>query len=375
MTERKTAWLAVENGLVLQGRSVGADGESGGELVFNTAMTGYHEILTDPSYAGQAVIMTYPLIGNYGVAEEDAESGRAWAQAFVLREMSSIPSSHRASTSLPDWLAAQGVVAIEGVDTRRLTRVVRTDGSLRCVVSTVDSDARSLVAKARAVTPTNGRDMTAGVTCEAPYAWDRGYDASYPERVERHTGRRRVRCVAYDLGAKRNILRSLVHCGFDVTVVPASTPADDVLGMDPEAVFLSNGPGDPAAVEPTIAAASELVRRKPVFGICLGHQILSIVFGAKTEKMLFGHHGANQPVRDMTTGRVEITSQNHSYAVDAESLPAELELTHVNLNDRTVEGMRHRKLPVFSVQYHPEAAPGPLDASHLFQRFHQLVTG
>jgi carbamoyl-phosphate synthase small subunit len=373
MNGNRPAWLALENGLVLQGRSVGAAGEAGGDLVFNTAMSGYHEILTDPSYVGQVVMMTYPLIGNYGVAEEDAESARPWAEAFVMREMSRVPSNHRASSSLPEWLARNEVVAIEGLDTRKLTRLVRTEGSLRCVVSTVDSNPKSLVAKARATPATDGRDLTPSVTCKEPYTWTRDYDASYPEWIPADASKRRVRCVAYDFGAKRNILRSLVHCGFDVTVVPAGTSASDVVGMDAEAVFLSNGPGDPAAVKPAIDALSDLVGKKPIFGICLGHQILSIVLGAKTHKMLFGHHGANQPVRDLTTGRVEITSQNHSFAVDPASLPSNLELTHVNLNDHTVEGMRHKKLPVFSVQYHPEAAPGPLDSSHLFQRFRELV--
>jgi carbamoyl-phosphate synthase small subunit len=375
MSGEKKAWLAVENGLFLEGASVGADGEAGGDLVFNTAMSGYQEILTDPSYAGQIVMMTYPLIGNYGVAEEDSESGRAWAEAFVMREMSTIASNHRATDSLSSWLSDRGIVAIEGVDTRRLTRLVRTAGSLRCVVSTKDGNADSLVAKAKATPSTDGRDLTPGVTCKEPYDWSQAYEASYPDWIEKpSTGNgRRIRCVAYDFGAKRNILRSLVHCGFDVTVVPAGTSASDVLGMDVEAVFLSNGPGDPAAVKPAIDALSTLVGKKPIFGICLGHQILSIVLGAKTHKMKFGHHGANQPVRDLTTGRVEITSQNHSYAVDPATMPADLELTHLNLNDRTVEGMRHRKLPVFSVQYHPEAAPGPLDSSHLFLRFREMV--
>jgi carbamoyl-phosphate synthase small subunit len=379
MSSRNTAWLAIENGTVLKGVSAGALGEAGGDLVFNTAMTGYHEILTDPSYAGQVVIMTYPLIGNYGIADEDAESGRAWAEAFVIREMSTLASSHRASMPLPDWLARHKVVAIEGVDTRMLTRLVRTEGSLRCVVSTIDSDPESLVAKARATPSTDNRNLTSGVTCNEPYHWTREYDASYPDWIPaasdgaRTGGKKPVRCVAYDFGAKRNILRSLVHCGFDVTVVPADTSADDVLGMDAEAVFLSNGPGDPAAVTPAIDAMSDLCGKKPIFGICLGHQILSIVLGAKTHKMLYGHHGANHPVRDITTGRVEITSQNHSFAVDAKTLPAHLELTHINLNDNTVEGMRHKKLPVFSVQYHPEAAPGPLDSSHLFHRFREMV--
>ncbi|MFN0244505.1 MAG: glutamine-hydrolyzing carbamoyl-phosphate synthase small subunit [Planctomycetota bacterium] len=373
MSEQRKAWIALENGLVLEGRSAGAAGEAGGDLVFNTAMTGYHEILTDPSYAGQVVIMTYPLIGNYGVAEEDAESGRGWAEAFVLREMSSLASNHRSSMPLPEWLVKQKIVAIEGVDTRMLTRLVRTGGSQRCIVSTTDSDAKSLVAKARAAPQTDGRDLTGGVTCKEPYTWSAEYDASYPQWIPPSPHKKRVRCVAYDFGAKRNILRSLVHCGFDVTVVPANTTAADVIGLDAEAVFLSNGPGDPAAVTPAIHALSDLMGKKPIFGICLGHQILSIVLGAKTHKMLYGHHGANHPVRDITTGRVEITSQNHSFAVDPASLPKDVELTHINLNDNTVEGVRHKKLPVFSVQYHPEAAPGPLDSSHLFCRFRELI--
>ncbi len=372
MSERK-AWLALENGVVMEGRACGAAGEAGGDLVFNTAMTGYHEILTDPSYAGQAVIMTYPLMGNYGVAEEDAESARGWAEAFILREMSTIPSNRRATSSLPEWLAKQGIVAIEGVDTRRLTRIVREEGSLRVVVSTKESDPAALVAKAKAMPATDGRDLTVGVTCKEPYSWSEAYERSYPNWIESAAHKKQIRVVAYDFGAKRNILKSLVHCGFDVTVVPAGTSADEVLGMDPEAIFLSNGPGDPAAVKPAIAAIDKLVGRKPMFGICLGHQILSIVFGAKTHKMPFGHHGANHPVRDMLTGKVEITSQNHSYAVDPSSMPADIETTHVNLNDMTVEGMRHKKAPVFSVQYHPESAPGPLDSAHLFHRFRDMV--
>jgi len=373
VSERK-AWLALENGLVLEGRAVGAEGERSGDVVFNTAMTGYQEILTDPSYCGQVVVMTYPLIGNYGTAGEDDESGRAWAEAFVMREMSSIPSSRRSQQPLPEWLAERGIVAIDGVDTRRLTRAIREEGSLRCVVSTTDGDAASLVAKARAALSTDGRDLTREVTCPEPYSWDAAYDESYPTLLDA-SRRPRARCVAFDFGAKRNILRSLVHCGFDVTVVPSGTSAADVLAMEPQGVFLSNGPGDPAAVEPAIAAVSDLLGKVPIFGICLGHQILSIVLGAKTHKMPFGHHGANHPVRDLTTGRIEITSQNHSFAVVPESLPRGVEMTHVNLNDQTVEGLRHTKAPVFSVQYHPEAAPGLLDSSHLFERFRELVGG
>ena len=372
MTERR-ATLAVENGTVLHGRAVGADGEKGGDLVFNTAMSGYHEILTDPSYAGQAVVMTYPLIGNYGVAEMDAESGGAWAEAFIVKEMSSIHSNQRADSSLPDWLARNGIVGISGVDTRFITKMVRTEGSLRCVVSTTDHDPESLVAKARAALATDGRDLASQVSCKEPYGWKEAYDESYPSWIPEATGRR-IPIVAYDFGIKRNILRSLVHCGFDVTVVPAWTPADDVLAMEPQGVFLSNGPGDPSAVSTGIDAVSNLVDKKPIFGICLGHQILSIVLGATTRKMPFGHHGANHPVRDLATGKVEITSQNHSFAVEADELPDGLELSHINLNDQTVEGMRHTRWPLFSVQYHPEAAPGPLDSAHLFHRFREVLS-
>ena len=374
MSDDVPAWLALESGLVMAGRAVGAEGEGTGDLVFNTAMSGYHEILTDPSYAGQVVLMTYPLIGNYGVADEDAESAKAWPEAFVMREMSSIHSNHRADHTLPDWLRDQGIVAIDGVDTRRLTKHVREHGSLRCIVSTTDGDTRSLVEKAKAAATTDGRDLASVVTTDAPYQWAEGYHESYPTEIDPGPTTGRKRLVAYDFGIKRNILRSLVHAGFDVTVVPAGTPAEDALQHDPEAIFLSNGPGDPSAVESGIAAVSDLIGKRPVFGICLGHQILSIVLGAKTSKMPFGHHGANHPVRDLQTGSIEITSQNHSFAVEQDSLPDHLELTHLNLNDHTVEGMRHRTEPVMSVQYHPEAAPGPLDAGHLFRRFHEFVS-
>lgn len=373
MKNEEKAWIALENGTVLEGRSVGASGEASGDIVFNTAMSGYHEILTDPSYAGQVVLMTYPLIGNYGIAEEDAESEKAWAEAFVMKEMSNIHSSHRADLHLSEWLKRQGVVAIDGVDTRRLTKLTRTEGSLRCIVSTVDSDPASLVAKAKAAQSTDGRDLASVVSCKDPYRWNSGYDESYPDFIPPIEGER-IRVVAYDFGAKRNILRSLHHCGFDVTTVPAWTTAADAKKHLPQAIFLSNGPGDPSAVEPAIEAVSQLVDDLPVFGICLGHQILSIVLGAETEKMPFGHHGANHPVRDITTSKVEITSQNHSFAVVESSLPDTLELSHVNLNDMTVEGIQHRQKPVFSVQYHPEAAPGPLDSAHLFRRFHERAS-
>lgn len=366
------AWLALENGLVMEGRSIGADGEASGDLVFNTAMTGYQEILTDPSYAGQGVVMTYPLIGNYGVADEDMESSRCWAEAFVIKELSSVPSNHRATETLDAWLKRRGVVAVDGLDTRKVTKAIREHGSLRFVLSTTDSNPETLVAKAKAATSTDGRDLASEVTCAEQTHWPAGYDTSYPSELEGWSGDR-LRCVAYDFGAKRNILRSLVHFGFDVTVVPAKTPASEVLALDPDGIFLSNGPGDPSACDYAIAAAKELIGKKPIFGICLGHQVLSLALGATTKKMAFGHHGANHPVRDETTGRIEITSQNHSYVVDHEALPADLVPTHWNLNDMSLAGMKHKTLPVFSVQYHPEAAPGPGDSQHLFERFRELI--
>ncbi|WP_419190678.1 glutamine-hydrolyzing carbamoyl-phosphate synthase small subunit [Saltatorellus ferox] len=366
------AWLALENGLVVQGRSIGADGEASGDLVFNTAMTGYQEILTDPSYAGQGVVLTYPLIGNYGIADEDMESGRAWAEALVIKELSSISSNHRATETLDAWLRRRGVVAIEGVDTRRITKAIREEGSLRFVISTTDSDPASLVAKAKAAVSTDGRDLASEVTCAESYSWTSQFESSFPSTTERWQGER-LKCVAYDFGAKRNILRSLVHTGFDVTVVPAKTSAAEVLAMNPDGVFLSNGPGDPSACTYAVEAARELVGKTPVFGICLGHQILSLALGAKTKKMAFGHHGANHPVRDETTGRIEITSQNHSYVVDESTMPAEMVATHWNLNDMSLAGMKHRDHPVFSVQYHPEAAPGPGDSAHLFTRFREMI--
>ena len=378
MNDLTPAWLALESGLVMAGRAVGARGERGGDLVFNTAMSGYHEILTDPSYRGQVVLMTYPQIGNYGVPEVDAESNRAWAEAFVIKEMSPLASNFRSNLPLSSWLEREGVVAIDGIDTRKLTKHVRERGSLRCVVSTEDGDPASLVAKARATPSTDGRDLASEVCTKSPYRWSEGFEAdlgwgSYPIEVPPVSDKRRARLVAFDFGIKRNILRSLVHAGFDLTVVPAWTPAAEVLAHDPEAIFLSNGPGDPAAVQRGIAAVSDLVGKRPIFGICLGHQILSIVLGGRTQKMPFGHHGANHPVRDLLTKRVEITSQNHSFAVDAASLPAGVELTHINLNDGTVEGLMHRTARVSCVQYHPEAAPGPLDSSHLFRRFAESV--
>jgi len=370
------AVLVLADGTVFRGRSVGAPGLSAGEVVFNTGMVGYPETLTDPSYAGQILVLTYPLIGNYGVSGEDDESDRGWAEAFVVREMSSIPSNRRADRSLPDWLRDKGIVAIEGVDTRRITKAIRTEGCLRCVISTTDSDSESLVAKARAMPATDGRDLASVVSTQQPFAWDQAYDPSYPTLLEGlPKGERRLRCVAIDFGAKRNILRCLAQQGCKVTVVPGDTKAEDILAMNPDGVFLSNGPGDPAATgEYAVPEIRKLVDSgKPVFGICLGHQMLALALGGKTVKMHQGHHGANHPVKDHTTGKVEITSMNHGFAVDVKSLPANVEETHVSLFDGSNCGIALKDRPVFSVQYHPEASPGPRDSHYLFTRLVDLM--
>src|SRR5262245_55645646 len=344
-------------------------------------MTGYQEILTDPSYRGQTVLLTQPHIGNYGVNSEDEESTRLWLSGLVVREACAHASNFRSGTELSDYLAQHGVPGIDGVDTRMLVRRVRDGGELRVLITgDMRASDEELVARVRRAPRVGDVDHVLAVTTKEQYAWSRPYDSPFSPPIAALHGNngsvaaaRRRRIVAYDFGAKRNILRSLVACGLDVTVVPAETPASAVLEQKPDGVFLSNGPGDPGICRYAIAAARELVHKVPVFGICLGHQILGHVFGGKTYKMKFGHHGGNQPVMDLTTGKVEITAQNHSYAVDAKSLPDAVEVTHQNLNDKTVEGLRHRELPVFSVQYHPEAAPGPHDALYLFGRFRELL--
>jgi carbamoyl-phosphate synthase small subunit len=355
---------------VLLGRGFGAANDSVGELVFNTSMSGYQEILTDPSYRGQTVMLTQPHIGNYGVNSEDEESAKLWLSALVVREACQRASNFRSGAELSDYLAQHGVPGIEGVDTRMLTRRVRDHGEQRVLVTRdmTSSDA-TLVSRVQKAPRVADVDHVLAVTTEAPYEWDRGHESQWSVPTPDPRPGKRLRIVAYDFGAKRNILRSLVASGLDVTVVGATTPAAAVLERKPDGVFLSNGPGDPAICRYAIEASKVLVKQVPVFGICLGHQILSHVFGGKTFKMKFGHHGGNQPVIDLTTGKVEITSQNHSYAVDPSSLPDSVQVTHKNLNDGTVEGLRHRELPVFSVQYHPEAAPGPHDALYLFRRF------
>ncbi|MDV2504098.1 MAG: glutamine-hydrolyzing carbamoyl-phosphate synthase small subunit [bacterium] len=365
------AILALKDGTLFEGRALGARGEASGEVVFNTSMTGYQEITTDPSYKGQIVAMTYPLIGNVGCNEEDFESARPQVEGFIVREASRIPSSWRSRMSLDAYLERWGVVGIEGIDTRSLTKHIRTEGAMDGVLSSVDLDHDSLLEKARAVPSLVGRDLVREVTCAEPYGWEQalwslkgGYAA--PPRV-------RWRVAAFDYGIKQNILRNLVAHGCDVVVAPATAPAEWIIERADEfdGIFLSNGPGDPTGVPYAAETVATLLDKldKPLFGICLGHQILALALGAKTFKLKFGHRGANQPVMDLTTEKVEITSQNHGFAVDIESLPEELELTHVNLNDKTCEGIRHKSRPVFSVQYHPEASPGPHDASYLFDRF------
>ena len=370
------ARLVLEDGLVLRGRAFGAEVDKTGELVFNTALSGYQEILTDPSYRGQMVIMTAPLIGNYGVTQEDEESDRAWVEGFIVREVARRMSNFRAGATLSDYLRDRGIPAIEGIDTRRLTRHVRQHGALRALLTT-HATARDadLVERVRHAPSTSDVDHVKAVTCNRAYRWTQGYESPFAAEAP-PPPTPGIRVVAVDYGIKRNILRGLVMTGFDVHVVPATATAAEIRALDPEALFLSNGPGDPALLDYTIREIRQLVPSIPTFGICLGHQILGQVFGGRTFKLKFGHHGANQPVMDLTTRKVEITSQNHSFAVDPKTLPgSEVEVTHVNLNDNTVEGLAHRKLPVFSIQYHPEAAPGPHDALYLFARFRDLVLG
>jgi carbamoyl-phosphate synthase small subunit len=372
------ALLALADGTVFTGSSFGASGEASGEIVFNTSMTGYQEILTDPSYCGQMVTMTYPEIGNVGVNHEDVESRRPFVQGFIVKEYWETPSSWRAQQSLAAYLQQHGIPGIQGIDTRALVRHIRTHGAQEAVISTADLDPASLVAKARALPGLIGRDLVKEVTCAESYDWNEGTwalgvgYASGPAKQTRPKGRgRRPKAplvVAYDFGVKRNILRNLVHMGCRVRVVPASTSAADALAHKPQGIFLSNGPGDPD-VGPYAGIVRDLVGKKPIFGICLGHQILGLALGGRTYKLKFGHHGGNQPVMDLTTRKVEITSQNHGFAVDMDSLQGHVQLTHVNLNDRTVEGLAHAELPICSVQYHPEASPGPHDANYLFQRF------
>ncbi len=361
------AKLALEDGTVYTGRAFGAPGEKAGEVVFNTSMTGYQEILTDPSYRGQIVTMTYPLIGNYGTTEFDAESARIQVEGFVVRELTRVPSNYRSDRDLDSYLRASGVTGIEGVDTRALVRRIRIRGAMTGILSTTDLDDLSLVRKAKSAPGMVGRDLVKEVVPAKSFTWKDGFGALAEHVLPSRKAQKRV--VAIDYGMKWNILRCLTQVGCDVTVVPGTASVNEVLAHEPDGVFLSNGPGDPAALGYAVDTVKGLLGKKPIFGICLGHQLLGQAFGGKTFKLKFGHRGANQPVLNQTTGRVEITTQNHGFAVDPESLPKDVELTHVNLNDMTCEGMRHRSLPIFSVQYHPEAAAGPHDSSYLFEQF------
>ena len=371
--------LVLADGTVYRGQAFGAETVHDGEVIFNTSMTGYQEIVTDPSYAGQIVTMTYPQIGNVGVNPEDQESARPFLSGFVVRELLDEPSNWRARGGLDNFLREAGVPGIAGIDTRALVRRIRDSGAQVGVLSTDPNqqDVAALVERARSAPGLDGRDLVAEVTCDAPYPWTEGNWPGVAGQVPR-AGRPETprRLVAYDFGIKRNILRLLVEQGFEVTVVPATTPAAEALGMEPDGIFLSNGPGDPGAVEGVREVVRELATRKPLFGICLGHQILGLALGGKTHKLKFGHHGGNQPGQDLSTGKVAICAENHGYAVDAESLRAAgepVEVTHVNLNDGTVEGLAHSTRPLFSVQYHPEASPGPHDASYFFRRFREMV--
>jgi len=371
------ARLVLADGTVFRGNAFGARGVGAGEVVFNTSITGYQEILSDPSYAGQIVAMTYTQIGNVGTNPEDDEAIRPFLRGFVVKEVFE-PSNWRSCESLDAYLKRHGVPGISGIDTRALVRRIRDGGAQVGLLSTdPDSDEAELVARAKAEPGLDGRDLVADVTCSEPYPWDEGLwpgVSGQVPRPDRPTPAYRV--VAYDFGVKRNILRQLVAHGFDVTVVPARTSWQEALAYEPDAIFLSNGPGDPAAVEGVRDNVRELAARKPLFGICLGHQILGLALGGKTIKLKFGHHGGNQPGQDLSTGKVAICAENHGYAVDADSLRKAgepVEITHVNLNDGTVEGLAHTEKPLFSVQYHPEASPGPHDAGYFFGRFREMV--
>ena len=363
------ATLALENGIWYEGDAAGARGETSGEVVFNTSMTGYQEILTDPSYSGQIVTMTSAEIGNYGITAEDGESRGIQVAGFIIRDESPIASNWRSGETLRDYLTRNNVVAISDIDTRALTRVLRSSGVMRGVIATGDVDPRELVDKARAVPAMEGADLVLGVTCDTPFDWTPEPSDEFAPVIETRGGRP-LKIAAYDFGMKWNILRRFTAYGADVRVFPATAPASDLLAYAPDGVFLSNGPGDPAVLNYAISNARELIKAEvPVFGICLGHQILSLAMGGSTYKLKFGHRGANHPVKELETGKVEITSQNHGFAVDPKSLPSDVKVTHLNLYDGTVEGLRHETKPVFCVQYHPEAAPGPHDADYLFRQF------
>jgi carbamoyl-phosphate synthase small subunit len=361
MSESKEAILVLEDGRTFRGSSFGADGEIFGELVFNTSMTGYQEILTDPSYSGQIVCMTYPMIGNYGVNRDDVESRRPWVEGFIVKELSPVTSNWRATASLDDYLRENRIVGLHGIDTRALVRHIRDKGAMRAAISTSELNEKTLLARVLNAPPMENRELASAVSSSEKY--------EYPA-----DGKERFLVVAFDFGVKTNSLRVFAKLGCRTIVVPSETTAEEVLKLNPDGIFLSNGPGDPATMGLVVDEVKKLVSSgKPVFGICLGHQLIGQAFGGTTYKMKFGHRGGNQPIKDLTTGKIEIASHNHGFAVSAESLSDDIEITHVNLNDNTVAGLRHKTLPVFCVQYHPESAPGPHDSEYLFKRFIDLM--
>jgi len=372
---QKIAKLALEDGTVFTGRSFGAAGETSGEVVFNTSMTGYQEILTDPSYRGQIVTMTYPQIGNYGVNEEDVESWKPHLAGFVVREVSRIDSNFRSTGDLGSWLEARGIVGICEIDTRKLTRLIRDKGAMKAIISTDELDDATLVAKAKNSSGLVGRDLVREVLPEQPQNWEEKLSSwwDFSPNEDRTSSEQVWHLVALDFGMKRNIARHLVDQGFRVTILPGTATAEEIKAQSPDGLFLSNGPGDPEPLEYAINTIRELLGQMPIFGICLGHQLLGLACGAKTFKLKFGHRGANQPVLNCQTGRVEITSQNHGFAIDEDSLPDCLEVSHRHLNDDTVAGIVHKTLPAMSVQYHPEASAGPHDSHYLFSRFRELL--
>ena len=367
------AVLALADGRIFTGKSFGATGEAHGEVVFNTAMTGYQEVLTDPSYKGQMVTMTYTQVGNTGINPEDIESSQLYLSGFIVKEYQEHYSNWRATMSLDAYLKENGVVGIQGLDTRALTRHLRDRGAQNGIISTIDFDPESLVRKARSIPSMAGLDLASSVSCEKPYHWteklwdlETGYGTALPAELK-------YKVVAYDFGIKYNILRCLVSAGCDVTVVPATFPAEEALAMNPDGIFLSNGPGDPEPMAEAQENIRKFIGKIPLFGICLGHQLLGLALGGRTLKLKFGNHGSNLPVMDLATRKVEITAQNHGFSVDIVTLGHACELAHENLNDQTVEGMRHKELPIFSVQHHPEASPGPHDSHYLFDRFVQMM--